>query len=187
VREELLALALTHRSWAYEHGAAPHNERLEFLGDSVLGLSVTARLFSEFPDLPEGQLTLRRDALVSSAALAGIARTIGLGQHIRLGKGERRSGGRDKDSILADTVEAIIGAVYLSAGPAEADRFVRELTDPLFADLDRLVLFFDPKTTLQEEAVARGQGFPVYSVEGSGPNHDRTYTSTVSLDGLHGV
>lgn len=187
VREELLTLALTHRSWAYEHGAAPHNERLEFLGDSVLGLSVTARLYSEFPDLPEGELTLRRAALVSSAALAGIARTIGLGAHIRLGKGERRSGGRDKDSILADTVEAIIGAVYLSAGPAEADRFVRELTDPLFADVERLVLFFDPKTTLQEEAVARGQGFPVYTVEGSGPNHDRIYTATVSLDGLHGV
>lgn len=186
VQDDLLRLALTHRSWAYEHGAAPHNERLEFLGDSVLGLAVTARLFEDFPDLPEGQLTLRRAAIVSSGALAGIARTIGVGEHVKLGRGERRSGGREKDSILADTVEAIIGAVYLSAGPTHAERFVRELTDPLFAELESLVLFFDPKTTLQEEAVARGEGFPSYSVTESGPNHDRVYTARVSLDGVDG-
>ncbi len=186
VRPELLDLALTHRSWAYEHKAAPHNERLEFLGDSVLGLAVTSRLYADFPALTEGQLTMRRAAIVSSNALSGIARTIGLGEHIKLGRGEKRSGGREKDSILADTVEAIIGAVYLSEGPAAADRFVRELTDPLFANIEHLVVLFDPKTTLQEEAVARGEGFPSYTVEGSGPNHERLYTAKVTLGGFHG-
>lgn len=183
---ELLQLALTHRSWAFEHGAAPHNERLEFLGDSVLGLSVTSRLYAEFSDLSEGQLTLRRAAIVSTPSLAGIARTIGLGEHIRLGRGERRSGGREKDSILADTLEAVIGAVYESEGPEVADRLVRELTNTLFKNIEHLVLFFDPKTTLQEEAVARGLGFPTYDVEGEGPNHDRLYTAKVELDGVRG-
>lgn len=186
VQEELLNLALTHRSWAYEHDAAPHNERLEFLGDSVLGLAVTARLYSDFPELSEGQLTLRRAAVVSSTALAGIARSIGIGEQVKLGRGERRSGGQEKDSILADTLEAIIGAVYVSEGPVTAERFVRDITGSLFENLEHLVVFFDPKTTLQEEAVARGQGFPTYAVEGSGPNHDRRYTAEVLLDGFRG-
>lgn len=186
VEPELLAQALTHRSWAYERGDAPHNERLEFLGDSVLGLSVTSRLYLEFPELSEGELTLRRAALVSSHALARIARSIDLGQHLKLGKGERRSGGREKESILADTVEAIIGAVFVSAGPEAADRFVQQLTDPLFATVEHLVLFFDPKTTLQEEAAARGEGFPQYVVVGEGPNHNRVFTAKVSLDGFLG-
>lgn len=186
IQEDVLTLALTHRSWAYEHMPALHNERLEFLGDSVLGLAVTSRLFADFPELAEGELTLRRAAIVSSGALADIARSMDLGRHIRLGRGERRSGGPEKDSILADTLEALIGAVYVSEGPQQADIFVRALTEPLFAQIEHLVTMFDPKTTLQEEAAARREGFPVYIVEGSGPHHDRLYTAKVSLDNFSG-
>lgn len=186
VEPSLLTLALTHRSWAFEHGAVPHNERLEFLGDSVLGQAVTARLYEEFPDLAEGELAKRRAALVSSTALADIAQRINLGPSIKLGKGERRSGGRNKESILADTIEAVIGAVFLSEGPATADRFVREITDPLFVDIERIIAFFDPKTTLQEEAAARSQSLPQYEISHDGPNHDRRYIAVVALDGVTG-
>src|SRR3990170_1099708 len=117
---ELFEQALTHRSFAYENGGLAHNERLEFLGDSILGQAVTVMLYTENPTLDEGELAKRRASLVSSVALAEVARTIGLGAHIRLGKGEELTGGRDKSSILADTVEAVIGAAYLSAGPEEA-------------------------------------------------------------------
>ncbi|MGO3554312.1 MAG: ribonuclease III family protein, partial [Microbacterium gubbeenense] len=99
---ELLALALTHRSYAYEHGGIPHNERLEFLGDSVLGQAVTVMLFTSHPDIDEGQLAKRRASVVSTVALAEVARAIGLGEHLMLGRGEEQTGGRDKDSILAD-------------------------------------------------------------------------------------
>src|ERR687884_2384152 len=110
---ELLERALTHRSYAYENGGLPTNERLEFLGDSVLGLVVTDTLYRTHPDLPEGQLAKLRAAVVNSRALADVARGLGVGEHLRLGRGEELSGGRDKSSILADAVEALIGAVYL--------------------------------------------------------------------------
>lgn len=183
---DLLTLALTHRSWAFEHGGAPHNERLEFLGDSILGQAVTVRLFRNFPDLSEGELAKRRAALVSSTALAEIARRIMLGPSIKLGKGERKTGGRNKDSILADTLEAVIGAVFLSEGPDVADDFVGQLTAPLLADPERFTVLLDPKTTLQEEAAARGLPHPNYELTGDGPNHDRTYTATVALEGIVG-
>ena len=128
---ELLSLALTHRSWAYEHGQGPHNERLEFLGDSVLGQAVTVRLFTANPDLDEGALAKRRASVVSTVALAEVARSIGLGEHVLLGRGEELTGGRDKDSILADTMEAVIGATYLSVGPDAATALVLRLIDPL--------------------------------------------------------
>ena len=187
VDPELLQQALTHRSWAYEHGGAPHNERLEFLGDSILGQSVTVQLFTDHPELSEGELSRRRAALVSSAALAEIARGIGLGEHLRLGVGEERSGGRDKDSILADAVEAIIGAMYLSTDADTAERFVRELIQPLLADPERFTISLDPKTTVQEEADARGVPRPSYDIVGSGPDHDRRFHATVTLDGFTGV
>src|SRR3954454_9901524 len=114
--EALLKRALTHRSYAYENGGLPTNERLEFLGDSVLGLVVTDTLFRSHPDLPEGQLAKLRAAVVNMRALAGVARSLGVGAHIRLGRGEEGTGGRDKSSILADTLEALIGAVYLDRG-----------------------------------------------------------------------
>lgn len=186
VDPELLRLALTHRSWAYEHGGSPHNERLEFLGDSILGQAVTVKLYTEYPDLSEGELSRRRAALVSSVALAEVARTIGVGDQLLLGVGEERSGGREKESLLADAVEAIIGAVYLSTDPAIAAKFVLDLITPLMADPDRFSISLDPKTTVQEEADARGVARPGYDIVGSGPDHDRRYHATVKLDGVVG-
>ncbi|QBE50417.1 ribonuclease III [Leucobacter triazinivorans] len=187
VDPELLQLALTHRSWAYEHGGAPHNERLEFLGDSILGQAVTVMLYRDSPELSEGELAKRRAALVSTVALAEIARGLGLGASLRLGRGEELTGGRDKDSILADAVEATIGAVFLSLGPEIADRFVLDLIAPLLADPDRFTASLDPKTALQQEAARRGLPHPPYETRGSGPDHDRRYTSRVTLDGASGV
>ncbi len=177
---------MTHRSWAYENGGAPHNERLEFLGDSILGQSVTVKLFTDFPDLSEGELSRRRAALVSSVALAEVARNIGVGAHLRLGVGEERSGGREKESLLADAVEAMIGAVYLSTDPETAAGFVRNLIDPLLADPERFTISLDPKLPVQEEADARGVPRPSYEIVGSGPDHDRRFEATVELDGIRG-
>ncbi len=178
---ELLSLALTHRSYSYEHGQIPHNERLEFLGDSILGQAVTVRLFTRHPELDEGALAKRRAAVVSTVALAEVARGIGLGDHILLGRGEHQTGGRDKDSILADTMEAIIGATYLSAGPDAATALVLRLVEPLMTDPDRYGAAMDPKTSLQEIAARTGAAPPVYSVEAAGPDHDRVFTATVAV------
>lgn len=176
---ELLALALTHRSYAYEHGGIPHNERLEFLGDSVLGQAVTVMLFTTHPGLDEGQLAKRRASVVSTVALAEVARGIGLGEFILLGRGEEQTGGRDKDSILADTTEAVIGATYLSAGPDAATDLVLRLIEPLLADPERYGAAMDPKTSLQELAARVGSPPPLYSVQSDGPDHDRRFTATV--------
>lgn len=176
---ELLALALTHRSYAYEQGGIPHNERLEFLGDSVLGQAVTVMLFTTHPDIDEGQLAKRRASVVSTVALAEVARGIGLGEHLLLGRGEEQTGGRDKDSILADTMEAVFGATYLSAGPEAATELVLRLTEPLLADPERYGAAMDPKTSLQELAARLGSTPPSYSVSSSGPDHDRRFTATV--------
>ncbi|GAA1691231.1 ribonuclease III [Microbacterium sediminicola] len=178
---ELLALALTHRSWAYENGGVAHNERLEFLGDSILGQAVTVRLFRENPDLDEGSLAKRRAAVVSTVALAEVARGIGLGEYVRLGRGEDQTGGRDKDSILADTTEAVIGAAFLSAGPEAATAFVLRLVDPLLADSERYGAAIDPKTSLQELAARLGETPPAYEVTASGPDHDRRFVATVRV------
>ncbi|WP_457098370.1 ribonuclease III [Microbacterium sp. P5_E9] len=178
---ELLSLALTHRSYAYEHGQSPHNERLEFLGDSVLGQAVTVQLYTEHPDLDEGSLAKRRAAVVSTVALAAVARRIGLGEHVLLGRGEDQTGGRDKDSILADTVEALIGATYLSVGPDAATALVLRLVEPLLADAERYGAAMDPKTSLQELASHIGAAAPLYSVVSAGPDHDRVFTATVSV------
>src|SRR5690606_31010164 len=161
--------ALTHRSYAYEHGGVPHNERLEFLGDAILGQAITVELFTSYPDLDEGDLAKRRASVVSTVALAEVARSIGLGEHLLLGKGEELTGGRDKDSILADTMEAIIGATFLSAGPDEATALVLRLTEPLLADPERYGAAMDPKTSLQELAARVGTHPPTYSVEAEGP------------------
>lgn len=179
---ELLSLALTHRSWAYEHGGAPHNERLEFLGDSVLGQAITIELYRRFPEATEGELAKRRAGVVSSVALAEVARSIGLGQHIRLGKGESASGGADKASILADTMEAIFGAAFLSAGRSASADLVLRLVGPLLDDPGRTGAALDPKTALQEVAAAQGLGAPVYEVLATGPDHARTFSATVRID-----
>ena len=180
----LLLLALTHRSFAYENGGIPTNERLEFLGDSILGQAVTVKLFRDHPDLDEGELAKRRASLVSSVALAEVGRSIGVGRYIRLGRGETMTGGSDKPSILADTVEAIIGAVYLDAGGDAATEFVLRLVAPLLADPERFGAAMDPKTSLQEIAARRSAPPPLYTVTESGPDHNKHFVATVSVGDL---
>ena len=178
---ELLELALTHRSFAYENGGVANNERLEFLGDSILGQAVTVMLFTEHPDLDEGELAKRRASLVSTVALAEVARFIGLGQYLRVGRGEELTGGRDKSSMLADTVEAIIGAAYLSCGGDEATALVYRLIAPLLADPERFGATMDPKTSLQELSARRSLGAPSYVIVDSGPDHLKRFQATVVL------
>ena len=179
----LLEQALTHRSYAYEHGGLPTNERLEFLGDAVLGLVVTSALYAAHPELPEGQLAKLRAAVVNTRALAGVARGLGLGRWLRLGKGEEATGGRDKNSILADTTEALIGAVYLTGGLEAASRSVRTLVDPLMAAAAREGAALDWKTALQELAAAGGHGAPAYVISESGPDHAKRFAARAVVDG----
>ena len=178
---ETLRLALTHRSYAYEHGGLPTNERLEFLGDSILGFSVTDALYRENPDLPEGELAKRRSAVVSTRALAGIARSLDVGRHVLLGQGEKLTNGADKSSILADTMEALFGAAYLCQGIETARQLVMRLVGPLLADADALGAGTDWKTSIQELAAARKMGTVTYRVEGSGPDHARTFVATLLI------
>ncbi|MBX3098827.1 MAG: ribonuclease III [Salinibacterium sp.] len=177
----LLELALTHRSFAYENGGLAHNERLEFLGDSILGQAVTVMLYNDNPNLDEGELAKRRASLVSSVALSEVARSIGLGEYVRLGRGEELTGGRDKGSILADTVEAIIGAAYLSLGGEAATALVLRLIVPLMDNPERFGAAMDPKTSLQELAARLGRGLPNYQVTDSGPDHSKRFHATVLL------
>ena len=181
---ELLDRALTHRSYAYENGGLPTNERLEFLGDSVLGLVVTDTLFRIHPDLPEGQLAKLRAAVVNMRALADVARGLGLGEFIRLGRGEETTGGRDKSSILADTVEAVIGAVYLDRGLDEASALVHRFFDPLVEEASGLGAGLDWKTSLQELTATLGLGVPDYQVSEVGPDHEKTFTAVVRVAGV---
>ena len=177
VDEPLLLRALTHRSYAYENGGLPNNERLEFLGDSVLGLVVTDTLYSAHPELPEGQLAKLRAAVVNMRALADVARTLGLGDYLLLGRGEESTGGRDKASILADTMEAVIGTVYLSCGLPAAATLVHHLLDPLMAATANLGAGLDWKTSLQELAAAELLGVPEYRVVEAGPDHEKVFTA----------
>ena len=179
----LLERALTHRSYAYEMGGLPHNERLEFLGDSVLGLVVTTTLYETNPDDSEGQLAKLRAAVVNMRALADVGRTLGLGDHVFLGRGEESTGGRDKDSILADTVEAVIGAVYSCAGIEAAGELVHHLVDPLLAQSATLGAGLDWKTSLQEITSKHGLGSPEYTVTEDGPEHAKSFESEVVVGG----
>src|SRR6187431_1675659 len=160
VDPELLVLALTHRSFAYEAGGLPTNERLEFLGDSVLGIVVTDWLYRTHPDRPEGDLAKMRAACVSQKALAVIARELALGPCVLLGKGERASGGANKDSILCDSFEAILGAVYLTHGIEKSAEVVLRLVGPTLAAAALSGVALDWKTSLQEAAAERGLGAP---------------------------
>ncbi|MBA3529049.1 MAG: ribonuclease III [Propionibacteriaceae bacterium] len=184
---ELLERALTHRSYAYERGGLPTNERLEFLGDSVLGLAVTEHLYDSYPDLSEGQLAKLRAAVVNSRALADIARGLDLGAVIRLGRGEEITGGRNKSSILADTMEAVIGAVFVQHGIDQARKVVHHLFDPLMAEVATRGAGLDWKTSLQEFASLAGLGVPRYEIVESGPDHAKTFHAVVLIDELrHG-
>lgn len=177
----LLERALTHRSYAYEHGGLPTNERLEFLGDSVLGLVVTDSLYRTFPDLPEGQLAKLRAAVVNARTLAAIGRDLGIGPALRLGRGEETTGGRDKSSILADTVEALIGAVFVEHGIEVATRIVHRLVDSHVEISASLGAALDWKTSLQELTATLGLGVPLYVVTEDGPDHAKTFEARVAL------
>ncbi|MDN5617370.1 MAG: ribonuclease III [Kocuria sp.] len=188
IEAETLQLALTHRSFAYENGPLPHNERLEFLGDSVLGLAVTTELYTRFPDLSEGELAKRRAAVVSERSLAAIARSLGLGPHIRLGRGESMTHGDDKDSILADTMEALFGATYISCGGDRARDLVLRLTSALLDDDFVLGAGRDWKTEIQELAAELDLGEIQYVVTGTGPDHARVFEADLRIgDKSYGV
>ncbi|WP_171785105.1 ribonuclease III [Isoptericola halotolerans] len=184
---ELLVLALTHRSFAHEAGGIPTNERLEFLGDTVLGLVVTEALYRRHPDKSEGELAKMRAATVSQRSLAAVARHLELGRYILLGKGEMRTRGFDKDSILSDTVEALLGATYLSHGLEVARDLVHRLVDETLDHAADLGAGLDWKTSLQEAAAGRGFDVPVYSVTGEGPEHARRFEAQVVAGPVMGI
>jgi ribonuclease-3 len=181
--DDLALRAVTHRSYAYENGGLPTNERLEFLGDSVLGLVVTEELYRRHPDLPEGQLAKLRAAVVNSRALAEVARGLGVGHYLRLGRGEEASGGRDKSSILADALEALLGAVYLARGIEHTRHHILLLFAPLLDSAAQLGAGLDWKTSLQELAASRSLGVPEYTVTESGPDHAKTFHATAIVAG----
>src|SRR6186713_2616299 len=169
----LLERALTHRSYAYENGGLPTNERLEFLGDSVLGVIITTALYHNHPTLPEGQLAKLRASVVNSRALAGVARGLGpggIGPYLRLGKGEEATGGRDKSSILADTLEALLGAIYLQHGLDRTSEVIHKIFDPLMSDAAGRGAALDWKTSLQELTAELALGVPEYRIEDAGPD-----------------
>ena len=183
---ELLMRALTHRSYAYEHGGLPHNERLEFLGDSVLGVVITETLYRAHPDLAEGKLAKLRASAVNMRALADIGRSIGpngLGEYLRLGRGEEVTGGRDKASILADTVEALLGAIFLQHGLAGAARVIHLLFDSLLDEVAHSDVGLDWKTSLQELTAEHGFGVPEYEITSVGPDHAKIFTARASVAG----
>lgn len=174
----LLGRSLTHRSWCAEHAGFASNERLEFLGDAVLGMVVTADLFRRHPDAGEGQLSRIRASVVCSPALAEMARELGLGQVLLLGKGEAASGGRDRSSILADAMEAVIGAVFLDGGSAAAQSVVLDLVEPRLAGAGAP----DHKSRLHEAVAQEHDRHISYRITDDGPEHDKTFRAVVYLD-----
>jgi ribonuclease-3 len=174
---------MTHRSYSYEHGNIPNNERLEFLGDSVLGFVVTSHIYETLSDLPEGEMTKVKNAVVSARALAVVASELGLGEYLLLGKGELATDGRNKPNLLADAFEAILGAAYMSNGFDAARALVEKFVFPLLENPDEIRANSDPKTTLQERIQALGRGTPTYKTRFEGPDHDRDYFSTLLING----
>lgn len=183
VSPALLELAFTHRSYAYEAGIKETNERLEFLGDSVLGLVVTEELYKRYPDLDESRLSPLRSGIVNMRALADIARTLDLGRYIRIGKGEEVTKGRDKNSLLADALEALLGALYLDHGFEKSAQVIRHLISPALETALSRGAGLDGKTALQELVSSLGKGSPEYQVSESGPDHDKNFTATVLVAG----
>lgn len=172
----LFETAFTHKSFANEHKGVDHNERLEFLGDAVLELAVTRHLFEAFPEEPEGNLTKYRSALVSGASIAAVAKHLGLGNHLVLSRGEEASGGRKKNPILANTFEALVGAIFLDAGFEASEAFLRQYLFPRLSAVVEKRLFVDAKSGFQEWAQDKLEQTPEYRVlSESGPDHDKTY------------
>jgi ribonuclease-3 len=185
---DMLMLAMTHRSFAYEQGGLPPNERLEFLGDSVLGIVITEKLYRDNPDKPEGELAKIRASVVNMHALAEVAQTLGVGEHVLLGKGELLTGGREKVSILADCVEALLGAIYLEHGLEPSREVILRLFAPQLARSAKLGAALDWKTSLQELTAQQGRGVPSYRISSTGPDHNKEFTATVVIGGAdHGV
>jgi ribonuclease III len=180
---ELLTLALTHRSWCAENAGQHSNERLEFLGDAVLGMIVTEFLFDRFPDMPEGELAKTRAAVVSADPLARVAASLRLGDALRLGKGEDASGGREKTSLLADGMEAVIGAIYLDGGYEPTRSLVLRLFAGLIDEAAAGPGGHDFKTQLQELAARLYDELPVYDLRGEGPDHEKRFHARVRLGG----
>ncbi|MEZ5410788.1 MAG: ribonuclease III [Acidimicrobiales bacterium] len=180
----LLTLALTHRSFCAEHPSNSPNERLEFLGDSVLGLVVTDHIYRNYPMLPEGQLAKLRASVVNTATLAELGRRLRVGPLLRLGKGEDQSGGRDKESILADALEALFGAVYVDGGWDAAQSVILTLTAEAILEAAEQPGKKDYKTQLQELTARLALGTPVYQIDGSGPDHDKRFTAVTLIDGV---
>ncbi|HTZ44520.1 MAG TPA: ribonuclease III [Jatrophihabitans sp.] len=181
---ELIRRALTHRSYAYENGDLPHNERLEFLGDSVLGVVITEALYRRHPELAEGKLAKLRASVVNMRALAEVARGIGdggIGKYLLLGRGEDATGGRDKASILADTLEAILGAIHLEHGITVAAEVIHRLFDPLLDAAPGHGAALDWKTSLQELTAERGLGVPDYRITSDGPDHAKSFTAAAVI------
>ena len=184
ISQDLLTQALTHRSHSYENGNQPNNERLEFLGDSVLGFVVTAELFKRFGELQEGELSSLKISVVSAKALAEVAAGIDIGSFLLLGKGEEKTGGRDKGNLLADAFEAILGATYVEHGLTRASELVERFIFPLLDNHIDLLLNSEPKTKLQEMAQERGLSAPAYETTHTGPDHDRIFSATVTVGGV---
>lgn len=181
---DLLTMALTHRSYSYEHGGLPTNERLEFLGDAVLGLTITEALYHRHPDRSEGDLAKLRASIVNTQALADVGRALsdkGLGAYLLLGRGEENSGGADKSSILADGVESLLGAIYVEHGLTGAREVILRLFGTLLETAPTLGAGLDWKSSLQELTAARGLGAPSYVVTSTGPDHDKEFTATVVI------
>ena len=180
--ESLLERALAHRSWCAEHPGAISNERLEFLGDAVLGWAIADLVYHRY-DVAEGQLTDLRKGVVNAIALSEVARELELGPHILLGRGEDAAGGADKPSILSDAFEAVLGAVYLDGGPDAAFAMVERLVVPRMPDTADALDQFDQKTQLQELSARAGRGAPVYEVTSRGPDHAKSFRAVVLIDG----
>jgi ribonuclease-3 len=184
IEPTILNQALTHRSFAYENGGLPTNERLEFLGDAVLGLVVTENLYAMFPEEQEGQLAKLRAAVVNAQALAEVARTLDVGSYLKLGKGEESTGGRDKSSILADALEAVIGAIFIANGLSSAREFIESMFNPLILASAGMGAGLDWKTSLQEVSALLDLGVPAYRSTHVGPDHEKVFTAEVVADGI---
>ncbi|MGB5552526.1 MAG: ribonuclease III [Thermoanaerobaculia bacterium] len=181
----LLEAALTHTSWANEQGVEDDYERLEFLGDAILGAVAASWLYDRRPDLDEGELSKLKSYVVSESVLAEHAEHLGLGQYLRLGVGESRSGGREKRSLLADAMEAILGAVYQDGGLEAARGVALQLLESALGERVEISELRDPKTALQEAAQTRGGSLPEYRhVAEEGPDHKKRFHVECWVDGL---